>query len=196
MSATAAAAWRLAPALLRPIGPSAAAASASLQQRFASGSSGGGGAGSSSSSSSGGPAPAPPAASPPAPARGAPAPVAVEVPLPPANAGPWKRVKDAASGQHYYWNQRTDATTPLGAPRPDAWVGVRTQEGGLYFHNRDDGSTTAVGEPLPGPEGRLATQRPQPVAPGGRSAAFNLVGYPLAVGLGFGVIAGLLRLLF
>lgn len=59
-------------------------------------------------------------------------------------------------------------------------------------------TTTAVGEPLPGPEGRLAPRhQQQQFAPaGGRSGMFNLVTYPLAVGLGFGVIAGVLRLLF
>ncbi len=57
------------------------------------------------------------------------------------------------------------------------------------------GTTTAVGEKLPGPEGRVVSyQRPLPQSRG--AALFNLVTYPLAVGLGFGLIAGLLRLVF
>ena len=37
---------------------------------------------------------------------------------PAANADPWVEVLDKASGQVYYWNQATDETTSLGAPRP------------------------------------------------------------------------------
>jgi hypothetical protein len=185
MTTAAASVRRLTPLLLQRCG-TPPDASACLQQRFASGSSSSGG---SASSSGGPPAPAP---------RGAPAPApaVVEVPLPPEMLGPWKRVRDKATGQHYYWNSGTGVTTPLGAPRPDAWVGVRTPGGGLYYHNRDDDSTTAVGEPLPGLEGRVAARQPQLASPGRGSAAFQLVGYPLAVGLGFGLIAGALRMLF
>ena len=39
---------------------------------------------------------------------------------PPAAADPWVEVLDKASGQVYYWNQTTDETTSLGAPRPTA----------------------------------------------------------------------------
>lgn len=72
-------------------------------------------------------------------------------------------------------------------------------DGVYYYWNRSSGETTAVGEPVPGPEGRVAhyhhQQRyQQPVA--ARGAAFNLVGYPLLIGLGFGAVAGVLRLLF
>lgn len=54
--------------------------------------------------------------------------------------------------------------------------------------------TTAVGEPMPGPEGRIAAYREQVAS--GRSATFNLITYPLAIGVGFGLIAGVLRAIF
>lgn len=37
-----------------------------------------------------------------------------------ANADPWVEVLDKASGQVYYWNQTTNETTSIGAPRPFA----------------------------------------------------------------------------
>mmetsp|Transcript_44269 Transcript_44269/g.73736 ORF Transcript_44269/g.73736 Transcript_44269/m.73736 type:complete len:134 (-) Transcript_44269:201-602(-) len=37
-----------------------------------------------------------------------------------ATAEEWKEVKDEASGQFYFWNQRTNETTALGEPRPSA----------------------------------------------------------------------------
>jgi len=63
------------------------------------------------------------------------------------------------------------------------------------------GTTTAIGEPLPGPEGRSALynhhhQQQQQLPQSRRSAMFNLVTYPLAIGLGFGLFSGLLRLIF
>ena len=33
-------------------------------------------------------------------------------------ADEWTEVKDEASGQIYYWNQRTNETTALGEPKP------------------------------------------------------------------------------
>lgn len=118
----------------------------------------------------------------------------VETPLPPANVGPWKRVKDERSAGHYWWNPQTNATTPVGAPKPDAWVRV-VSEGGGYFWNKHDGITTSVGEPLPGPEGRVQAPYSQQ-QPDGRSAMFNMITYPMMVGVGFGLFAGLLRLIF
>ena len=58
------------------------------------------------------------------------------------------------------------------------------------------GNTTAVGEPLPGPEGRVAVRQEVPLGAGRGSAVFNLVTYPLAIGLGFGLFAGVMRMLF
>ena len=39
-------------------------------------------------------------------------------PPPPAAADPWVEVLDKASGQVYFWNQTTNETTSLGAPKP------------------------------------------------------------------------------
>ncbi|KAI8472852.1 MAG: hypothetical protein J3K34DRAFT_519399 [Monoraphidium minutum] len=122
----------------------------------------------------------------------------LETPLPPANTGPWKKARDPKTGGSYWWNPSTGAATPVGAPRPDAWVAVEGPGGGSYYWNTQSGATTAVGEPLPGPEGRVMVpqQQQQMGGGGGRSAAYNLVGYPLMIGLGFGLFAGLFRLLF
>jgi hypothetical protein len=35
-----------------------------------------------------------------------------------AMADPWTEVKDESSGMTYWWNQKTDETTHLGAPKP------------------------------------------------------------------------------
>lgn len=42
------------------------------------------------------------------------------IPPPPAAADPWVEVLDKASGQVYFWNQTTNETTSLGAPKPTA----------------------------------------------------------------------------
>jgi hypothetical protein len=41
-----------------------------------------------------------------------------KVPQPPKSTDPWVEVLDKASGQTYFWNQTTDETTALGAPKP------------------------------------------------------------------------------
>lgn len=39
------------------------------------------------------------------------------------NANPWTRVMDPnGSGDAYWWNQRTNETTALGAPKPAIWL--------------------------------------------------------------------------
>ena len=35
-------------------------------------------------------------------------------------SSPWQPVRDRKSGQVYYWNTDTNATTPLGAPKPES----------------------------------------------------------------------------
>jgi hypothetical protein len=40
------------------------------------------------------------------------------VKAPPAAKDPWVEVLDSKSGQVYFWNQKTDETTALGAPKP------------------------------------------------------------------------------
>lgn len=87
-------------------------------------------------------------------------------------------------------------TTALGAPKPDAWVAVQAPDGkSMYYWNQQSNETTAVGEPRPGLHGRL-----QQVGGGGRqqggSPLFQLVGYPLAMGLGVGLVFGIIRVLF
>lgn len=37
----------------------------------------------------------------------------------------------------YWWNQSTNVTTPVGAPKPDAWVQVVAKDGRVYFWNKD-----------------------------------------------------------
>jgi hypothetical protein len=39
----------------------------------------------------------------------------------------------------YWWNESTNAVTPVGAPKPDAWVEVRAPGGGAYFWNKQSG---------------------------------------------------------
>ena len=41
-----------------------------------------------------------------------------KVPKPLDSKDPWVEVLDKSSGQVYYWNQTTDETTALGAPKP------------------------------------------------------------------------------
>jgi len=49
-------------------------------------------------------------------------------PPPPAvTTDPWQPVVDEASGQTYYWNVLTDATTALGEPKPSAVTGQAQQ---------------------------------------------------------------------
>lgn len=40
--------------------------------------------------------------------------------VPEPSPDPWTEVKDPKSGQIYYWNQSTNETTALGAPKPSA----------------------------------------------------------------------------
>lgn len=66
---------------------------------------------------------------------------------------PWIAVKDPnGSTQSYYWNQETNETTPLGAPRPRHWVEVNDPNGSLltYWWDPDTNQTTALGASKPG----------------------------------------------
>lgn len=121
------------------------------------------------------------------------------VPSTPASVpakGKWVEVKDAQSGKSYFWNEVTGQTTPLGSSKPDAWVEVTDKSTGLtYYWNQQSGETTAVGEPMPGPMGRVAAGHPVPPVQGG-GTFYNLVTYPLAVGLGFGLVFAAVRLVF
>lgn len=62
------------------------------------------------------------------------------------------------------------------------------------------GETTAVGEPLPGPEGRVATaaadaawQQPQQFS---RASTASVLGNSLAVGFGVGLVFAIIRMVF
>jgi hypothetical protein len=57
------------------------------------------------------------------------------------------------------------------------------------------GDTTAVGEPLPGPEGRLTVSSQQQQV-GERPGAMSVLGNSLAVGFGIGLVFGMMRLFF
>jgi len=73
-----------------------------------------------------------------------------------AKADEWTEARDEASGQIYYWNQRTN-------------------------------ETTALGEPKPGPEGRIVPQQP------GRSVGLGgMVAAGAGIGLGHAVINSIL----
>ena len=37
---------------------------------------------------------------------------------------PWEEVRDAHTGQIYWWNPNTDETTAVGAPKPTSPVGI------------------------------------------------------------------------
>jgi len=53
-------------------------------------------------------------------------------PPPPAvTSDPWQPVIDKASGQTYYWNVMTDATTALGEPKPVSMTAQQQQEQAL-----------------------------------------------------------------
>lgn len=56
------------------------------------------------------------------------------------------------------------------------------------------GDTTAVGEPLPGPEGRIVTSTQ--AAQEQRPSAVSVLGNSLAVGFGIGLVFGLIRIIF
>jgi hypothetical protein len=96
----------------------------------------------------------------------------------------------------------------VGAPKPDAWERVEAaaaassaqRQQQFYWWNRHSNETTAVGEPLPGPEGRALAAAPHSsggsAGGSGGGGLVNLLGMPLAIGVGFGLFAGVLRALF
>jgi hypothetical protein len=80
-------------------------------------------------------------------------------------------------------------------------VRVQHPTGLSYYWNTQSSETTALGEAAPTHLGR-AVGTPAPglgpatgAGPAG-SPLFQLVGYPLALGLGMGLVFGLVRMLF
>ena len=65
---------------------------------------------------------------------------------------PWVEQKDpAGSSLTYFWNTKTNETTPLGALRPQHWVEVRENPDSdlTYWWNPETNQTTALGAPDP-----------------------------------------------
>ena len=75
------------------------------------------------------------------------------------------------------------ATHPQGAVAvTDEWKEVKDETSGqLYYWNESTNETTALGEPRPGPEGRLVPQQQQ-----GDSGGLNIKGM-VAAGAGLGI---------
>lgn len=98
---------------------------------------------------------------------------------------PWREVKDPqGSALTYWWNEETNETTALGAPRPSHWVEVSDPNGsGLtYWWDKESNVTTALGSPRPHGSvvpGQQQMLQPRPVSFG--SAMKQMVA------LGFGV---------
>ncbi len=66
---------------------------------------------------------------------------------------PWKEVKDKSSGGKYYWNTRTNETTPIGAERPEHWIELDDPSGKsdlTYWWNPESKKTTSLGHQKPG----------------------------------------------
>lgn len=63
----------------------------------------------------------------------------------------WQEVPDNASGKSYWWNKKTNETTPVGAPKPgpDPWEQVKDASGQHYWWNKQTNQTTALGAPKP-----------------------------------------------
>lgn len=63
---------------------------------------------------------------------------------------PWKEQKDPnGSSSMYWWNPATNATTPLGYPKPKHWIAVTLPDGSTYWWDKESNTTTAVGVPKP-----------------------------------------------
>ncbi|CAK0829644.1 unnamed protein product [Prorocentrum cordatum] len=113
---------------------------------------------------------------------------------PPATADPWQEVADPASGQSYWWNQQTNETTAVGAPRPvpDAWKEVADPASGQsYWWNQQTNETTAVGAPRP-TAAAAAQAAGVPAAAGGAGGGMmsglgGAMAQGMATGVGFSV---------
>jgi len=110
----------------------------------------------------------------------------------------WTPVEDEKTGGIYWWNEETDETTEVGAPKPttytlsqDPWEEVKDPHTGQsYWWNRLTDETTAIGEPKPDIHGRHVSQNY-----GGGSLAENLK-HSLIWGLGISISFGVMSRLF
>ena len=70
------------------------------------------------------------------------------MPPPPAAASsdPWTEVYDEASGKVYWWNEETDETTELGAPKPQGDTAAYDQGGSLPQQQQGGGLGRVVAE--------------------------------------------------
>uniref|UniRef100_A0A7S3Y843 WW domain-containing protein n=1 Tax=Lotharella globosa TaxID=91324 RepID=A0A7S3Y843_9EUKA len=110
----------------------------------------------------------------------------------------WTPVEDEKTGGIYWWNEETDETTEVGAPKPstynlsqDPWEEVKDPHTGQsYWWNRITDETTAIGEPKPDIHGRHVSQNY-----GGGSLADNLK-QSLIWGLGISISFGVMSRLF
>ncbi|PSC68874.1 two-component sensor histidine kinase [Micractinium conductrix] len=81
------------------------------------------------------------------------------------------------------------------AAQQEQWEEVQHPSGYPYYWNRQTNETTALGEPRPGPEGRLATYQRATVQPrqaGPRAGLGQLVAMGAGVGLVFALLSRIL----
>ena len=57
---------------------------------------------------------------------------------------PWVEVKDGASGQIYYWNSKTNATTALGEPKPSSFDAVPPPSSGTLVPSPQQPSDSSI----------------------------------------------------
>ena len=69
----------------------------------------------------------------------------------------WVTAQDPHTGEQCWRSVVSGEFTVPGMPKPETWTEVVDKETGLlYYWNRRSGDTTNLGEPRPGPYGRLA----------------------------------------
>ncbi|KAL4430880.1 hypothetical protein ABPG75_006136 [Micractinium tetrahymenae] len=88
--------------------------------------------------------------------------------------------------------QQQQSTSQL-VSQGDEWMEVTHRQTGLtYYWNQRTNETTALGEPRPGPEGRLAAYCRATVQPGQAPSRTAGLGQLVAMGAGVGLVFALL----